>query len=128
MAGARWYASVARLSDGSALIMGAATDDQAGSAAAIEEITYELGSVLGITFLGSLVGAVYRAGLPAGVDGATRESVAGAAGTPWFAQAADSFVTAFASVGVVGALVTALAAVAVWRLVPASLSLQGTQH
>ena len=118
----------AALGLGSALIMGAATDDQAGSAAAIEEITYELGSVLGITFLGSLVGAVYRAGLPTGVDEATRESVAGAAGTPWFAQAADSFVTAFASVGVVGALVTAVAAVAVWRLVPASLSLQGSQH
>ncbi len=62
---------------GSALIMGAATEDQAGSAAAVEEITYELGAVLGITFLGSLVGAVYRAGLPAGASGEVRESVAG---------------------------------------------------
>jgi hypothetical protein len=62
---------------GSALIMGAANDDQAGSAAAIEELAYELGSVLGITFIGSLVGAIYRAGLPAAVDDATRESMAG---------------------------------------------------
>jgi DHA2 family multidrug resistance protein-like MFS transporter len=113
---------------GSALIMGTASDDQAGSAAAIEEITYELGAVLGITFLGSLVGAVYRAGLPAGADGAARESVAGAVGGPWFAQAADAFVTAFASVGAVGAVLAGLSAYAVWRLVPADLTLDDAHH
>jgi DHA2 family multidrug resistance protein-like MFS transporter len=113
---------------GSALIMGAASDDQAGSAAAVEEITYELGAVLGITFLGSLVGAVYRAGLPSGADGAVRESVAGAVGGPWFADAADAFVTAFASVGAVGALLCAVAAYVVWRLVPADLSLADAHH
>ncbi|NYE36148.1 DHA2 family multidrug resistance protein-like MFS transporter [Nocardioides cavernae] len=113
---------------GSALIMGAATDDQAGSAAATEEITYELGAVLGITFLGSLVGAVYRAGLPGSADGAVRESVAGAVGGPWFAEAADAFVTAFAAVGAVGAVLCALAAVAVWRLVPGDLTLDDAHH
>lgn len=113
---------------GSALIMGAATDDQAGSAAAVEEITYELGAVVGITFLGSLVGAVYRAGLPSGADGDVRESVAGAVGGPWFAEAADAFVTAFASVGAVGAVLCALAAVAVWRLVPGDLTLDDAHH
>lgn len=113
---------------GSALIMGAATDDQAGSAAAVEEITYELGAVLGITFLGSLVGAVYRAGLPAGADDAARESVAGAVGGPWFAEAADAFVTAFASVGAVGAVLAGVAAYAVWRLVPADLTLDDAHH
>ena len=113
---------------GSALIMGAATDDQAGSAAAIEEITYELGAVLGITFLGSLVGAVYRAGLPTGADGAARESVAGAVGGPWFAEAADAFVAAFASVGAVGAVLAGVSAYAVWRLVPADLTLDDAHH
>lgn len=113
---------------GSALIMGTATDDQAGSAAAIEEITYELGAVLGITFLGSLVGAVYRAGLPDGVGAAARESLAGATGGPWAGEAADSFVTAFASVGAVGAVGAALAAYVVWRLVPADLTLDDSQH
>ncbi|MXG92097.1 MFS transporter [Nocardioides flavescens] len=112
----------------SALIMGAANDDQAGSAAAIEEITYELGSVLAITFLGSLAGAVYRAGLPAGVDAATRESVAGAVGTDTFGVAARSFVTAFSSVGAVTALLALAAAYTVWRLVPASLTLSDTDH
>lgn len=113
---------------GSALIMGAATDVQAGSAAAIEEITYELGAVLGITFLGSLVGAVYRAGLPADAADAVRESVAGAVGGPQFDRAADAFVTAFAAVGAVGAVLTALAAWAVWRLVPADLDLDDVHH
>lgn len=113
---------------GSALIMGAATVDQAGSAAAVEEITYEIGAVVGITFLGSLVGAVYRAGLPGGADPVVRESLAGATGGPWFAEAADSFVTAFASVGAVSAVLVALAAYAVWRLVPADLSLNDSQH
>ncbi|MGF9753740.1 MFS transporter [Microvirga sp. 0TCS3.31] len=113
---------------GSALIMGAATDDQAGSAAAVEEITYELGAVLGITFLGSLVGAVYRAGLPVGADDAARESVAGAVGGPWFVEAADAFVTAFASVGAVGSALAGVAAYAVWRLVPADLTLDDAHH
>ena len=88
---------------GSALIMGAATDDQAGSAAAVEEISYELGAVRASPS-GQPRGAVYRAGLPTGADGAARESVAGAVGGPWFAEAADAFVTAFASVGAVGAV------------------------
>ncbi|MGG5259895.1 MFS transporter [Phycicoccus avicenniae] len=113
---------------GSALIMGAATDVQAGSAAAVEEITYELGAVLGITFLGSLVGAVYRAGLPDDMGAAVRESVAGAVGGPSFGVAADAFVTAFAAVGAVGAVLTALAAWAVWRLVPAGLTLDDAHH
>jgi MFS transporter, DHA2 family, multidrug resistance protein len=118
----------AALGLGSALIMGAATDDQAGSAAAIEEITYELGGVLGITFLGSLVGAVYRGGLPSGAPEAARESVAGAIGTPWFADAAGSFVTAFSAVGAVAGVLAGLAAYVVWRLVPATLTLDDTQH
>jgi MFS transporter, DHA2 family, multidrug resistance protein len=118
----------AALGLGSALIMGAANDDQAGSAAAIEEITYELGGVFGITFLGSLVGAVYRGGLPDGVSEATRESVAGALGTPWLGDASAAFVTAFSTVGAVAAVLAGLAAYAVWRLVPASLTLDDTQH
>ncbi|MCF6378193.1 MFS transporter [Nocardioides KLBMP 9356] len=113
---------------GSALIMGAATDDQAGSAAALEEITYELGAVLGITFFGSLVGAVYRAGLPDGVGPDVTESLAGATGGPWFADASDAFVTAFASLGAVSAVLALLAAYAVWRLVPDDLSLGDSQH
>lgn len=112
----------------SALIMGSATDDQAGSAAAIEEITYELGAVIGITFLGSLAAATYRAGLPNGVSEPVRESVAGAVSTDWFVAASDSFVQAFAVVGAAGAVLATGAAWIVWRLVPATLQLSDTDH
>ena len=112
----------------SALIMGSATDDSAGSAAAIEEITYELGAVIGITFLGSLAAGVYRAGLPDGVSQPVRESVAGAVGTDWFTAASESFVQAFSMVGAAGAVLAVAAAWMVWRLVPASLQLSDTDH
>jgi DHA2 family multidrug resistance protein-like MFS transporter len=112
----------------SALIMGSANDDQAGSAAAIEEITYELGAVIGITFLGSLAAATYRAGLPEGVSAPVRESVAGAVGTEWFPVAADSFVRAFSTVGAAGAVLAAVAGWIVWRLVPPSHQLSDSDH
>jgi DHA2 family multidrug resistance protein-like MFS transporter len=45
-----------------------APDEKAGMAASIEEVAYELGSVLGVTFMGGLMSAVYTAKLvlPAG--------------------------------------------------------------
>ncbi|QWC85740.1 MFS transporter [Nocardioidaceae bacterium] len=113
---------------GSALIMGAADDARAGTAAAMEEITYELGAVLGITVLGSVLGVVYRASLPEATDAAVRESVAGAIGTPGFDAASDAFVSGFAAVGLAGAVLTAAAAYAVWRLVPADLTIDDVQH
>jgi DHA2 family multidrug resistance protein-like MFS transporter len=112
----------------SALIMGSANDDQAGSAAAIEEITYELGAVIGITFLGSLAAATYRAGLPDGVSAPVRESVAGAVSTDWFPVAAESFVRAFSTVGAAGAALAAVAGWIVWRLVPPSHQLSDSDH
>ena len=52
----------------------------------------------------------------------------GAVGGPWFAEAADAFVTAFASVGAVGAVLAGVSAYAVWRLVPADLTLDDAHH
>ena len=54
--------------------------------------------------------------------------VAGAVGGPWFTEAADAFVTAFASVGAVGAVLAGVSAYAVWRLVPADLTLDDAHH
>ena len=112
----------------SALIMGSATDDQAGSAAAIEEITYELGAVIGITFLGSLAAVSYRAGLPEGVSAPVRESVTGSVDTEWFPAASDAFVQAFSAVGAAGAVLAVLAGWIVWRLVPPTLRLSDADH
>ncbi|MTB67264.1 MFS transporter [Providencia sp. wls1943] len=53
----------------STTIMLNAPDEKAGMAASIEEVAYELGSVLGVTFMGGLMSAVYTAKLvlPAGL-------------------------------------------------------------
>jgi DHA2 family multidrug resistance protein-like MFS transporter len=118
----------AALGVGSALIMGRAPATEAGSAGAIEEASYELGGVLGIAVFGSLAGVVYRAGLPDAAPDAARESVAGALGTPWAPSATAAFTDAFAVVGLAGAMVTAVAAVIVWRLLPADLDLTELDH
>ncbi len=118
----------AALGVGSALIMGRAPAEDAGSAAAIEEASYEIGAVLGVAAFGSLAGAVYRAGLPAGAPDAALESVAGTIGTSLAADAGAAFTDAFALVGLTGAVVAAVAAVVVWRLLPADLDLADLGH
>ncbi|WP_307828075.1 MFS transporter [Nocardioides sp. SYSU D00038] len=118
----------AALGVGSALIMGSAPVDDAGSAGAIEEISYELGGVLGVAVLGSLVGATYRHGLPADASPAAVDSVAGSVGTPWSAVAEAAFTDAFAVVGAVAAVVMLATAWAVWRMLPRELDLAELQH
>jgi len=115
----------AALGLGSALIMGAAPAHQAGSAAAVEEMSYEIGGVLGVAVLGSLAGVVYRHGLPDGAPHDAVESVSGALGTPVEAAALSSYADAFAAVGLAGALITALVAVIVWRGLPADVDVSG---
>ncbi|WP_370247977.1 MFS transporter [Nocardioides sp.] len=118
----------AALGVGSALIMGRAPAHQAGSAAAVEEMCYELGAVLGVAVLGSLAGIVYRSGLPDGADVAARESLAGALGTPLAPLATGSFTDAFAVVGLAGAAVVAVAALVVARWLPRDLDLADLSH
>ncbi|WP_139981134.1 MFS transporter [Nocardioides litoris] len=118
----------AALGVGSALIMGRAPSHQAGSAAALEEMSYEVGGVLGVAVLGSIAGVVYRAGLPGSTPGDAAESVAGALGTPVASAATDAFTEAFAAVGLVGAVLAAVAAVVVWRWIPRDLDLADLDH
>jgi DHA2 family multidrug resistance protein-like MFS transporter len=71
---------------GTDIIVGAARPEQAGAAAAISEISSELGGAVGIAFLGSIGTAVYRGTivdrLPAGLSPSTvdaaRNTLAGA--------------------------------------------------
>jgi len=49
------------LAIGSAMIMYETPEEKAGSAAALEETSYELGSVLGVAVLGSIAALLYRA-------------------------------------------------------------------
>jgi DHA2 family multidrug resistance protein-like MFS transporter len=128
------------LAVGSAAIMSGTPEAQAGSAAAIEESSFEIGGVLGVAVLGSLAAAVYRADLPVtelatdGLDPAAadtvRDSLGGAievagalgpGGTDLVAQATDAFTHSLAWAGLAGGLVMLVASVVVWWLAPADL-------
>jgi MFS transporter, DHA2 family, multidrug resistance protein len=137
---------MASLAVASAVIMAGAPSHQAGSAAAVEETAYEVGSVLGVAVLGSIAAAVYRSGLASddltarGVDAdaaaAARESLGGAlevasttpAGT-WLADAAaTSFTSSLADTGLVGGVLMIVTGVVVWWLTPADLDLAEGSH
>lgn len=117
----------ASLAVASAVIMAGAPADQAGSAAAIEETSYEIGGVLGVAVLGSLAAVVYRSGLPADASTAARESLAGALGTPLGPDAVASFEHSFAVFGLAGGLLLLATSVVVWKLTPRGLDL-GVEH
>lgn len=129
------------LAFGSAVIMAGTPTDRAGSAAAIEETAYEVGTTLGVAVLGSLASVIYRdalpvgdlAGLPAaGVD-AARESIGGAqavassldpaTATALLARAQGALADALAGMGAAGAGVLLLAAVGVFLLTPRRVDL-----
>lgn len=123
----------------SAAIMSGAPESKAGSAAAIEESSYEIGGVLGVAVLGSLANAVYRADLPvadlraAGLDAsgadAVRDSLGGAlevaglvpGGPELAARAAEAFTHALSWTGLAGGVVMLAAAVVVWWVAPRDL-------
>ncbi|MGV9308162.1 MFS transporter [Nonomuraea sp. NPDC003727] len=131
-------AGMGSLAIASAVIMAGAPPEKAGSAAAIEETSYELGAALGVAVLGSVAAAVYRAhlvvpdGLPAH---AVQESLggalevareAGAAGAALARQAQAAFTDSLAVTGAAGAALMLVAGVVVWWLTPRALAL--TDH
>ncbi|MEV4752801.1 MFS transporter [Streptosporangium sp. NPDC049248] len=114
----------------SAVIMAGAPPEKAGSAAAIEETSYELGGVLGVAVLGSVAAAVYREALPATAGDAARESLAaaievarqaGATGRHLAQQAKAAFTLSLEMTGLAGGVLMLAAALAVWWLVPRDL-------
>ncbi|MGW0805192.1 MFS transporter [Nonomuraea sp. NPDC002799] len=113
-------------------IMSAASESQAGGAAAIEETAYELGAGLGVAVLGTITTIVYAPGLPAvpgvstgGMD-AARQSLAAAAhvahqiggssGAALLDAARWAFVNALHTTVVVSVILLSLTAVAVAML------------
>ncbi len=93
---------LASLAVGSAVIMAGAPVDQAGSAAVIEESSYEIGAVLGVAILGSVAAT-------AGIGAATLSEALG-------------------RVGLVGGLAMLAVAVLVARLTPRELDLAAVEH
>jgi DHA2 family multidrug resistance protein-like MFS transporter len=122
------------------LIVGSAPPEQAGAATGISETSGELGGALGIAILGSLGTAIYRSevatslpgGVPADIVDAARDTLGGALAIAQtlpealsatvIAAAQSAFVDAIhvvAAVSAVGGVLTAIAAAAALRTVPA---------
>lgn len=121
----------APLAVASAVIMAGAPVAKAGSAAAIEESSYEIGAALGITVLGSLAAAVYRAGLPADAPSQARESLAGALtlDNPVLSRIAQTaFTDSLTWFGLAGGVLLLAVAGLVLYLTPRSLDLSATHH
>lgn len=121
------------LAIGSAMIMSGSPQDKAGNAAAIEETAYDLGNVFGVAVLGTIAAVIFSAEVGTGVPGADDSlaaamEIAHATGSPeLMATAQAAFTEALTRVGLVGAVLLALAAVAVFRLTPRGLDLD-VQH
>lgn len=123
------------LAIGASLIMAETPIDKASSAGSLQEISYDLGNVLGVAILGSFASIVYRADLGSGalramgldsvsIDAAQQSfaatiEIAQAYGLPELvrrgAQAFDESLVLTCMVGGVIILITALV---VWRLIP----------
>ncbi|MDT9595384.1 MFS transporter [Nocardioides zeae] len=138
---------MASLAVASAVIMAGAPTDKAGSAAAIEESSYEIGAVLGVAVLGSVASAIYRSDLPAsdltaagvgaGDVDAARESLGGALevadglggpGATLAADAAAAFTDSLAWTGLAGGVLLLVTACVVARLTPKDLDLSDAEH
>ncbi|MFB9472660.1 MFS transporter [Nonomuraea salmonea] len=118
----------------SAAIMSGSPPAKSGSAAAIEETSYEVGGALGVAVLGSVAAAVYRTGLDApalgGAGAAARESLGGAlgvagelgaAGAALAEQARAAFTESLVVTSAAGAVLMLAGTLAVWLLTPRHL-------
>jgi DHA2 family multidrug resistance protein-like MFS transporter len=106
-------------------ILAAAPADRAGAASAVSETGYEVGAVLGTAVLGSVLSAVYRAGVevPAGTDAAASQTLGGAVdaaatlpaatGTALLDSAREAFATGVDVTAGVGTIVLLAVAVTV---------------
>ncbi|MEO3891360.1 MFS transporter [Nonomuraea sp. B5E05] len=120
------------LATASSVIMSGTPAAKAGSAAAIEETSYEVGGALGVAVLGSVAAAAYRSELAyegPGGEG-VRESLGaaldvaeglGAAGGPLAERARASFTESLVLAGGAGAVLLLAGTVAVWLLTPSRL-------
>ena len=137
-------AGMASLAVASAIIMSSTPQEKAGSAAAIEESVYELGSVFGIAIIGSISAAMYRQSLEVesfaaqGIVGeaatVANESVVGALEiasqlhlTELATTATAAFNDSISIASAIGAGIIILAAVTVFMLLPKTLDIT-TQH
>lgn len=126
------------LAIGASLIMAETPVEKASSAGSLQEISYDLGNVLGVAILGSVASIVYRADLGTGalramgldkqlID-AARQSFAGATevatefGLPeLIRRASAAFDQSLVLTCLVGGIIILVTALIVWKLIPADL-------
>ena len=129
---------------GSAMIMLGTPESKAGSAAALEESSYEIGSVLGIAILGSIAALLFRAEFEAGqllsqLDTATaaaaEESIGSAIATarelgiPELAQEASvAFTHSLQTTGLIGGLIMLAVSATVFFVTPKGIDVSAAQH
>ncbi|RJL34043.1 MFS transporter [Bailinhaonella thermotolerans] len=115
------------------IVIGAAPPDRAGAASAVSTTAPQLGGALGVAVLGSVITAVYRASMPAGVAPAARDTLAAAvsaaealppdAASALLAVAREAYVRGFQVTAAVSAVLmagVALLVAAVLRRTPAA--------
>ncbi|EGD54602.1 MFS transporter [Gordonia neofelifaecis] len=123
------------LAIGSALIMSGSPENRAGNAAAMEETSYELGSVIGVALLGSVAAVLYRGQLDASgaldtldptLHDAARESIGSAAGIAeqldmpeLAARAGAAFTESMQVTSLIGGIIMVAVGALVYALVPA---------
>lgn len=123
----------------SAAIMSGSPAAKSGSAAAIEETSYELGGALGVAVLGSVAAAAYRNEVAYAGPGSdvARESLGGAldvarelgtAGGRLAEQATAAFTESLVLTSGVAALLMLAGTLAVWLLTPRGLDVSSTDH
>lgn len=128
------------LAIGASLIMAETPVEKASSAGSLQEISYDLGNVLGVAILGSLASIIYRSELGTGalramgLDGqlinAAKQSFAATTeignmlGMPELIQrGADAFNQSLVVTCLAGGVIILVAAVLVWRLIPKGLKI-----
>lgn len=126
------------LAIGASLIMAETPIEKASSAGSLQEISYDLGNVLGVAILGSFASIVYRTELGTGalrameLDGqlidAARQSFASTAeisttlGLPdLFRRGATAFDESLVFTCLIGGIIILVTAVVVWMLIPKDL-------
>jgi DHA2 family multidrug resistance protein-like MFS transporter len=137
-------AGTGALALGSAMIMSGTPEDRAGNAAAIEEVSYDFGNVLGVAILGSLAALLYRLGLegdrvldglPAELSAAAGESVGNAVAIaaeldqPALAHAAATeFTNALGVTSLIGGITLLAVAALVFLLTPRDVDVTQQHH
>lgn len=128
------------LAVGSSIIMCETPVEKASSAASFEEISYDLGNVLGVAILGSVASIVYRLGLDpqalaaSGLDQASIDEAMQSFGAAvriaeqsgaaeLLREGAASFSESIVTTSFAGGVVLLLVSLAVWKLIPRDLDI-----